>query len=222
MKTVSKLMHFLGSSSEQQGSSYEHSGRDSQPDVCWCSATYGLDVLHPHPLVGSSSNCSLPDLPLPHHGTFHLCWICCDDTDDSHKRCYCYLEQKAAGETDDTQGLQNKARQWTVEWYQGVCLHFIYLLVTAGMFLICLGDQAVRLGDSIPASCVWNPWAGVRPTQEKCLSQCRRFNHLDMCTLPGQYCIAIVNDLTLYKLELLYLEWLLWQCCGNSIIATLK
>ena len=114
-KTVSKahvlfVLKYVGSSSEQQGSSYQHSGRDSQPDVSGRSATYGSDVLHPHHLVSSSSDRPLPGLPLHDHGAVHLCWICCHDTDDSCKRCHRYLEQKTAGEADDTQRLENQAR----------------------------------------------------------------------------------------------------------------
>ena len=54
--------------------------------------------------------------------------------------------------------------------------------------LLFVGDQAVCLGDSLPASCVWYPSTGAQSTQEECLPQCLFFIHMDMCTISGQYC----------------------------------
>ena len=67
-----------------------------------------------------------------------------------------------------------------------------------------VGDQAVCVGDSLPASCVWYPAAGARPTQEECLPQSQCLIHVDMYTLPGidilvHVCYRIyVNKMQIY------------------------
>ena len=64
-----------------------------------------------------------------------------------------------------------------------------------------VGDQAVCLGGSLPASCVWYPAARVRPTQEECLPQSQCLIHMDMCTLPG-IDIILVHVFMLIKCKL--------------------
>ena len=116
------IFSWIGSSSEQQGPSYQHSGWDSQPDVSWCPATNGPHVLPQHDLVRPSSDSPLSCLPLPHNGAVHLCWICRHGVDDSSERCSGYLEPEATGEADGTKGLEDKAGQWTIKWDQGTML----------------------------------------------------------------------------------------------------
>ena len=58
-----------------------------------------------------------------------------------------------------------------------------------------VGDQAVCLGDSLPASCLWHPSTGAEPTQEERLPQCQRLLLMDLCTLSGQLlkCTCIID-----------------------------
>ena len=49
-----------------------------------------------------------------------------------------------------------------------------------------VGDQAVCVGDSLPASCLWHPSTGAEPTQEERLPQCQHLILMDLCTLLGQ------------------------------------
>ena len=77
--------------------------------------------------------------------------------------------------------------------YVSICrvVHAYYTVIEI-LVLIHVGDQAVCVGDPLPASCLWHPPTRAEPAQEECLPQCQRFIHMDMCTLPGQYSCAKV------------------------------
>ena len=62
-------------------------------------------------MVITTSNPSLPGLPLPHDGAVHLCWIWCHVADDSTQFLPGLVEQEATGEADGTQGLKDQACQ---------------------------------------------------------------------------------------------------------------
>ena len=86
-----------GPQTEQQGSPDQHSGRDSQPDVCGCKTATGYHWLPPHDMVGSSLDRPCCDLPLPLHGPVHLCRPCSPDTSPPHQCRHSFYQQKIPG-----------------------------------------------------------------------------------------------------------------------------
>ena len=103
------LLHFIflisplfcsphaGPEIEQQGSSHTHSGGDSELDGSGRPADNGLHSKWPLAMVITISDHLCSHLPLPGHGPFSVCRVCCDGCVDTSQHWIGLGDQEVPG-----------------------------------------------------------------------------------------------------------------------------